>query len=160
MSRGIIAAAAAFIMATTIFVGWQVHAEANKTTFPENIDELVHYATVRRGEVTEHLLTSQAAIDAIKSGQSVPLGTHVVLVDYRGGEVFRYFVMEKGENWGADFPESRRTGDWQFQWFKPDRTINLAENTARCQSCHSSRADEEFMFSHGSVQSFNGTAIE
>lgn len=150
---------AAFLaLAITLFIGCQVHAETNRTTFPVNIDELVHYATVRRGEVTEHLMTTQAGIDAVKAGQPMPSGTHVVLVDYRDGEVFRYFVMEKGEGWGADYPERRRTGDWQFQWFKPDMTVNLAENTARCQSCHMSRGDQEFLFSHRNIEAFNGGA--
>lgn len=155
-----VAALSAAVLTATLLFGWQVAAESNRTTFPQNIDQLVHYATVRRGEVTEHLLTTREAIDAIKAGQAMPAGTHVVLVDYRQGEVFRYFVMEKGEGWGADFPESRRTGDWQFQWFKPDRTINLAENTARCQSCHASRSDQEFMFSFDSAKAFNGTVID
>ncbi|MGO7623928.1 hypothetical protein ACC687_37755, partial [Rhizobium ruizarguesonis] len=34
----------------------------------------------------------------------------------------------------------------QFQWFKPEGSVNMAENTARCQSCHSSRADEDFLY--------------
>lgn len=134
-------------------IGWQVHAEQNRTTFPD-IDKLIHYTTVTRGDVTEHLMTSREAIEAVKNGQSVPLNTHVVLVDYREGEVFRYFVMEKREGWGADYDENRRTGDWQFQWFKPDKTINMAENTARCQSCHTSRADRDFLYSHSDMRRF------
>lgn len=43
---------AALSMIATLFVGWQVHAETNRVTFPE-IDKLVHYTTVRRGNVTE-----------------------------------------------------------------------------------------------------------
>ncbi|CDM60872.1 hypothetical protein LPU83_pLPU83c_0310 (plasmid) [Rhizobium favelukesii] len=78
----------------------------------------------------------------------------MVLVDYRDGEVFRYFVMEKGEGFGADYDESRRTGDWQFQWFKPDKTINLAENTARCQSCHDARSDRDFLYTHSDMRRF------
>lgn len=143
-----------------VLAGWNVEAETNRTTFPENIDQLVHYATVRRGDVTEHMLTSQEAIDAVKNGQPVPADTHFVLVDYRDGKVFRYFVMEKGQGWGADYSEDRRTGDWQFQWFNPDRTVNLAENTARCQSCHSSRADREFLFTSDSIHAFDGVAID
>lgn len=140
--------------ATVMFVGWQVQAEPNRTTFP-NLDELVHYTTVTRGEVTEHLLTSRAAIEAVKRGEPVPLDTHVVLVDYRDGKVFRYFVMEKGAGFGQDYDESRRTGDWQFQWFQPDKTsINMAENTARCQSCHTSRSDRDFLYTFNEMRRF------
>jgi len=121
-------------------------AESNRVTFPSNLDRLVHYGTVKRGDSTEHMLTSQDAIDAIRYGKEIPAGTHVVLADYRDGKVFRYFVMQKGQGWGADYDARRRTGDWQFQSFKPDRTINMGENTARCQSCHQSRSDSQFLY--------------
>lgn len=129
-------------------------AEANRVTFPSNLDKLVHYTTVKRGNVTEHLLTSQEAIDAIKLGKAMPSGTHVVLVDYRDSKVFRYFVMEKRDGWGADFDAARRTGDWQFQAFKPDKTLNLSENSARCQSCHQGREDKQHLFTFNDLQAF------
>ena len=135
-------------------VGWQVSAETNRVTFPENLDQLVHYTTVKRSNVTEHILTSRAAIDAVKNGQPIPNGTHFVLVDYRDGEVHRYFVMEKGAGWGADYETRRRTADWQFQWFNPDRTINMNENTARCQSCHQARAENEHLFTFNDMRAF------
>ncbi|MEK1893807.1 MAG: cytochrome P460 family protein [Rhizobium sp.] len=146
-------AGAAISGSIVALVGIQVHAEPNRTTMPD-IDKLVHYTTVTRGEVTEHIMTTPEAIEAVKNGQPVPVGTHFVLVDYRDNKVFRYFVMEKGADWGADYDESRRTGDWQFQWFKPDGSINLAENTARCQSCHSSRSDREFLYTYNELRRF------
>ena len=100
------------------------------------------------------------AIQAIKGNQPVAPGTHFVLVDYREGKVFRYFVMEKGSGWGADYREGRRTGDWQFQWFWPDRSVNLNENTARCQSCHSSQAAGEYLFTGNRIPRFDGKPVE
>jgi hypothetical protein len=132
--------------AVAVLAGAGAGAETNRVTFPKTLDRLVHYTTVKRGDVTEHMLTSQDAIDAIKDGKEIPAGTHVVLVDYRDSKVFRYFVMEKGQSWGADYDARRRTGDWQFQAFKPDKTINMSENTARCQSCHQSQASKEFLY--------------
>ena len=130
-----------------------VWAEANRVTFPP-LDQLEHYTTVTRGEVTEHMLTSRAAIDAVEAGEPIPYGTHVVLVDYREGEVYRYFVMQNGEGWGADDPD-QRTADWQFQWFWPDQSINMDETTSRCQSCHQSREGREFMFTYNDLRSFD-----
>nr|WP_315426981.1 cytochrome P460 family protein [uncultured Albidiferax sp.] len=129
-------------------------AEVNRVTFPTNLDRLVHYTTVKRGEVTEHLLTTQEAIDAIKLGKLIPSGTHVVLVDYRDNKVFRYFVMEKRDGWGAEFAPARRTGDWQFQHFKADKTINLSENSARCQSCHQGREDDQHLYTLSDMKRF------
>jgi hypothetical protein len=134
------------------FVGWQALAEANRVTFPANIDELEHYTTITRGEV-EEMLTSREAIEAAKSDLPMPDGTHVVIRFHRDGEITRYFVMQKGEGWGADYPDGR-TDDWQFQWFNADRTVNMDENTARCQACHSGRADDQFLFTHDALQAF------
>jgi hypothetical protein len=133
---------------------WQANAEENRVTFPENLDQLVHYTTVKRGNVVEHMLTSQDALQAIKDGQPIPDKTHFVLVDYRKGEVFRYFVMEKGKGWGADYDEDRRTADWQFQWFKPDKSINMDENTARCQSCHQGQKRTDYLYTADEARQF------
>jgi hypothetical protein len=145
-------ASLAFLAATLL--NGPASAEENRVTFPANLEKLVHYTTVKRGNVTEHLLTSQAALDAVKKGQAVPNGTHVVLVDYRDAKVFRYFVMEKREGWGNDYEPARRTGDWQFQHFKADKTVNMSETTARCQSCHQGREDRQHLFTFSDLQNF------
>lgn len=132
--------------------GLPAGAEPNRVTFPP-LDQLEHYTTVTRGEVTEHMLTTRAAIDAVKAGDPVPYGTYVVLVDYRDGEVYRYFVMQNGEGWGAD-DSDQRTADWQFQWFWPDQSINMDETTARCQSCHQSREGREYLFTYNDLRRF------
>lgn len=133
----------------------QVNAETNRVKFPTSLDALKHYTTVKRGEVTEHILTSQEAIDAVKAGKPVPNGTHFVLVDYRDEKVFRYFVMEKGSDWGAEYEPSRRTGDWQFQSFKPDKTVNMSETTSRCQSCHQGAAGNQHLFTFSDLKRSN-----
>jgi hypothetical protein len=127
--------------------------------FPD-LDKLVHYTTVRRGNVTEHIMTTPEAIAAVKARQPIPSGATFVLADHRDGAIYRYFVMEKGSGWGAGYDASRRTGDWQFQWFWPDKSINANENTARCQSCHSSQANSEYLFTGYRVPRFSGTPIE
>jgi hypothetical protein len=146
--------AAALVALSVLLVGMQVHAEPTRATMPD-ITKLVHYTTVNRGEVTEHIMTTREAIEAVKSGDPIPNGTHVALVDYRDGKVFRYFIMEKGEGWGQDYDENRRTADWQFQWFKPDGSINMEENTARCQRCHTSRADRDFLYTFNEMRRFD-----
>ncbi|WP_047464127.1 cytochrome P460 family protein [Rhizobium rhizogenes] len=151
----------ATLVAGAVFVvGWQVHAETNRVKFPENLDQLVHYTTVRRGNVTEHIMTTQDAIDAVKNKRPIPAGSHFVLVDYRDDKLHRYFVMEKGEGFGADYDDSRRTADWQFQWFWPDKSVNMDENTARCQSCHRGQADSDFLYTAYRIPRFDGTPVE
>lgn len=135
------------------------HAEETRVTFPE-LDALEHYTTVRRGDVTEHMLTTPAAIAAVRAGEPIPGGTHVVLVDYRDGEVYRYFVMQKGEDWGADYDEALRTGDWQYQFYWGDQSINMNENTERCRACHQRRADREYMYTFNDLQRYDGTVVD
>lgn len=150
----------ALAVGAALLAAWQVQAETNRVKFPENLDQLVHYTTVRRGNVTEHIMTTREAIEAVKNRQPIPAGSHFVLVDYRDDKLYRYFVMEKGEGWAADYDDSRRTGDWQFQWFWPDRSINMSENTARCQSCHRSQQGSEYLHTGYRIPRFSGTPIE
>ncbi len=152
-------ALSALAVCIATFVGWQVHAEPNRVQFPD-LEALVHYTTVRRGNVMEHIMTTPAAMEAVKNGQPIPAGTHFVLVDHRDGELYRYFVMEKDEGFGAEYDESRRTGDWQFQWFWPDKSVNMDENTARCQSCHSGQEGSDYLYTAYRIPRFTGTPVE
>ena len=144
----------------SLLIAWQVHAESNRVIFASDLDQLVHYTTVRRGNVTEHIMTTREAMEAVKDGKPVPSGSHFVLADYRDGNIYRYFVMQKGEAWGDDYDARRRTGSWQFQWFWPDKTINTAENTERCQSCHRSQGGSDFLFTGYRIPRFSGQPIE
>ena len=150
---------AALAGGAALLAGWHAHAEANRVKFPE-LERLVHYTTVKRGNVTEHILTTRAAMEAVKNGQPIPNGTHFVLADHRDGKIYRYFVMEKGDGFGADYDDRRRTDDWQFQWFWPDRSVNMSENTARCQSCHRSQSGSEYLYTGYRIPRFDGTPIE
>lgn len=151
-------AACALLVAGPIAPG--VRAEPNRVQLPATLDGFVHYTTVTRGEVTEHIMTTPAAMEAINAGKPVPAGTHFLLIDYRDGKLYRTFVMEKGEGFGAEYDGRRRTGDWQFQWFWPDRTVNMAENTARCQSCHRSQAATDYLCTAPRIPRFHGTPVE
>lgn len=135
---GAIALAASYFMLPQGTGPSPAHAEANAVTFPP-LEQLEHYTTVRRGITREHMLTSQAALDALRAGQPVPTGTHMVLVDYQDDVLTRYLV---GQKIGAGEDE------WQYQWFRPDQSVKADENVAQCYSCHQSRQDQQFMFTH------------
>ncbi|CAN7348661.1 hypothetical protein [Rhizobium sp. LjRoot258] len=119
-------------------------AAANAVSFPA-LDNLVHYTTVRRGVTREHMLTTPEALSAIKAGQPVAVGTHVVLVDYQSDVLHRYLVAQKvGEG----------SSEWAYQWFWPDQSIKADENVAQCYSCHRSREEEQFMFTFTDATAF------
>jgi hypothetical protein len=147
------------VTAALLLVGWQADAESNRVRFPD-LSKQVHYTTVKRGEVTEHISTTREAIEAIQNKQPIPDGTPFVLADFRDGKIHRYFVMETGKGWGADFDERTRTDDWQFQWFWPDQQINLKETTTRCMACHRSQRESSYLFTRGRILDFRGTPVE
>lgn len=128
------------------------HAEPNNVTFPDDLEALELYTTVTRGNVFENVYTSREALDAIQAGEEIPDRTQIVLEIFRDDELWRLFVMEKGEGWGEEYDEASRTDDWQFQWYWPDGTINMEENTARCRSCHMSREDRNYMFTYNDAR--------
>jgi len=124
----------------------QVRAGGELVKFPEDYAEGVRYATVHRGNIREEIFTSRAAIDAVKNRQPLPNGTVITLVDYRDGELFRYVVMEKRTGWGAQYPPELRNGEWEYQAFKADKSVNTQETLSRCFSCHKSRERDDFVF--------------
>src|SRR5262245_28191167 len=112
----------------------QVRADTEAIAFPDRYAEGVRYATVERGNINEEIFTSRAAIDAVKAGRPIPLGTAITLLDYRDGLLLRYVVMEK------------RPRQWAFQWFDIDKSVKRDENTERCMSCHTSQAHNDFVW--------------
>lgn len=148
----LLAAIASAIPASII--AFQALAEPNRVRFPENLDALEHFTTVTRGEVTEHMLTTSDAIAAAQAGEDMPDGTQIILADYRDDALYRLFVMEKGPGWGDEYAEDRRTADWQFQWYWPDGSVNMDENTERCRACHQGRADENYMFTYNDLMKY------
>jgi len=131
----------------------QVRAGGGLVTFPENFTDGVLYATVTRGNLKEEIFTSRAAIVAVKNGQRIPSGSVITLVDYRDGKLFRYVVMEKRAGWGADYPPEKRTGEWEFQAFNADKSVNRNENLDRCFSCHKPQAGQDFVFTFDRMKS-------
>lgn len=145
------------IILPTILTLGLAHAaltEPNRVAFPTDLDALEHYTTVTRGEVTGFIYTSRAALEAIKAGAPAPPGTQVILQDWRDGQVYRLFIMQNGAGWGDDYAEASRAGDWQFQWYWPDGSINTDENTERCRACHQSREGSDYIFTHDDARGF------
>lgn len=122
------------------------YASGDLVRFPGDFESGVRYATVERGNIKEDIFTSREAIEAARRGEPLPSGTVITLVDHRDGKLFRYVVMEKREGWGAQYPASKRNGEWEYQAFNADKTVNRNENLDRCFSCHKSEAANDFVF--------------
>ena len=138
--------AQAIILMLSLSLAGQAGAGGELVKFPQRYAEGVLYATVNRGNIKEEIFTSRAAIDAVKRGEPIPSGTVITLVDYRDGTLFRYVVMEKRTGWGAEYPPEKRNGEWEYQAFKADKSVNDKEDLNRCFSCHKSQAANDFVF--------------
>ena len=141
--------AAAIIGAVWSGSGWgqvQTGNAPGHVAFPGNFADGVHYTTVNRGGIREEIFVNRDALEAAKNGDPLPSGTVITLVDYRGGQVFRYVVMEKRTGWGSEYPPEVRNGEWEFQAFNADKTVNGAENLERCFACHKSQAANDYVF--------------
>lgn len=136
-------------------LGISAYADGTLVKFPEGFERGVKYATVNRGNIQQDLYTSREAIDAVRAGQPFPSGTVITLVDSRDGKLFRYVVMEKRSGWGANYPPDKRNGEWEFQAFNADRTVNRNENLDRCFSCHKGQAQADFVFTRDRMKAAN-----
>jgi hypothetical protein len=131
----------------------QASAEENRVTFPENFAEYVRYGIFDRGSSGEEAFALPETIAISKNGLPLPNGTQLVLRILKNGELTSYFVMQKGDGWGADFDEERRTGDWQFQQFDTNMQVIASASTAQCQSCHSA-ASSDYMYTIDQMRAF------
>lgn len=145
--------AVALILVMVASLAWQVRADGELVKFPQDFAKGMHYATVERANIKEELFTSHTAIEAVKNGHPIPSGTVITLVDYRDGKLFRYVVMEKRAGWGADYPPEKRNGEWEYQAFNADRSLNRNENLDRCFACHKSQAQQDFVFTRDRMKS-------
>lgn len=131
-------------LVATVTLAW---AQGNdRVAFPANYKDGVHYTTVERGNIREDIYASREAVEAAKKGQPLPSGTVITMEDYRDGRLFRTIVMEKRAGWGERYAQDVRNGDWEFQSFQPDRTVNRSENVTRCMGCHKAQDKNDFVF--------------
>ncbi|MBC06127.1 MAG: hypothetical protein CMO10_07510 [Thalassospira sp.] len=115
-----------------------------QVAFPEGYENGVHYGTFKRGGITEELYTSPAAIAAAKAGEPFPDGTVIMMEDHRDGKLYRYIAMEKRAEWD----EYSVSGSWLFREWDANRVAKASEDGTSCQSCHTSQAENDFVFTH------------
>ena len=123
--------------------------------FPENYDKGVNYTTVNRGNVREELYTSREAIEAVQNGQPIPDGTVITLEIYRDEDLDEIFVMEKRAGWADQNPPEMRNGDWLYQEFNGDKSVDYKEDIGRCFSCHANQERDDFMNTLDEMKSYD-----
>ena len=167
MNRKSLAAAAVLGVAGVSLAALQVRAGGYKIVFPENFAKGVMYATVDRPDnkqYREFYINAEAA-DAVKKGQPLPSGTVITMVQWKAqldpqgnpvknadgrfvktADINGYAVMEKRTGWGAEYPDTKRNGEWEYQAFTVDRKVNDKANLDACFQCHKPLANVDFLF--------------
>ena len=157
----------ATLAATTamLTIAGSVRAGGDKVAFPEAYGQGVLYSNLDRPDIKQYreLYTSRAAIDAAKKGQPLPSGTVLTLVQYAAKldaqgnpekdangrfiktNIVGYTVMEKRTGWGAEYPDSQRNGEWEYQAFRADKTPNTQANLQACFACHKPLDKQDFV---------------
>ncbi len=152
---------------TTVSLTVAVRAGGDKVKFPDTYAKGVLYTTVDRPDNKQfrELYAPKQAIDAVKAGQPVPSGTVLTMVNYKAklnaaGEpekdangrfikdaLAAYVVMEKRTGWGSEYPADMRNGEWEYQAFNADKSVNDKANLKACFTCHKPLDKQDFVFS-------------
>ncbi|CAM4026193.1 cytochrome P460 family protein [Lederbergia lenta] len=123
--------------------------------FPEDYREGVLYTTVTRGNAYEELFTSRETIEAVQNGESIPSGAVITLDIYEDGELDRIFVMEKRTDLDPELLDKQHNGEWAFQSFAPNGTVNEERDLGSCISCHASQERDGFLYKLDEMKSYD-----
>lgn len=128
--------------------------DSEQVKLPENYDKGVLFTTVNRGNAKELLYTSRETIEAVKTGKPFPSGTVLTLEIYRDGKLSDIFVSEKRAGWGDQNSPNRSNGDWRYQAFIADKSVNTKRDIKSCISCHASQVRDDFVYTYNEMKSF------
>ena len=177
MSRA--SAVLAVVVLVASLVAGPTSAGPDKIQFPARWESFVLYATLDRydnKQYRELYASSQAAVDAMKAGKTVPAGTVLVLIPYKAqvdaqgnpikgangrfvkGERIGVNVMEKRAGWGAEYPADLRNGEWEYAVFSLEGKLNETANYKGCFQCHKPHEAQDFVISLASLKGGTGVA--
>ena len=122
------------------------------------------WRTTKKIRIGTTVIVTPAAIEAAKKGEPLPSGTVITMRQYAAkldaqgnpekaadgrfmkGNLIGYAVMEKQTGWGSEYPDNVRNGEWEYQSFKPDKTVNTAANLGACFNCHKPLDKQDFVY--------------
>jgi len=142
-------------------------AGPEKVKFPSDYLKGRLYQTLDRPDAKQYreLYTQAWVVDAVRNGKPIPSGAVLTLVqwsvyeDANGKpllgpdgrfikkEVIAHTVMEKHTGWGAEYPASKRNGEWEYQAFNAEGLPNPKANIDACFQCHLPHARQDFVMS-------------
>jgi hypothetical protein len=166
------------MMATVGFVATlaaavSVRAGSDRIAFPNDYAKGVVYKSEDRADNKQvrELFVSREAVVAVREGAPLPSGTVITVVRYaaqldadgnpakdangrfiKTDKILGYSVREKRAGWGAEYPDEKRNGEWEYRVFRADKTANPETNYDTCFGCHKSQASQEYMFTFDNLK--------
>jgi len=163
-------------IATTIaaiFLIGTAQAGTENVKFPKGYDKkFVRYHAIdkpskRFGPTHRIFFINKIGLNAVKAGKPLPNGTVIIREDWHvkndgkknaiKGANGKYLVtkkkgalvMEKGDGWGAEYPASKRNGNWEYAIFKAngERNVKATPRLKGCFGCHMRKKADDFVFS-------------
>ena len=147
----------------------QVAFKPELVKLPDDYEKGVMYGVVSNpnNKLYREFFTTKEAVDAVKAGKPIPSGTWIVMRSFKSkldpagqpikgadgqfikDELAGLAVMEKRTGWGADYPDSVRNGEWEYQAFTATKAVNDKANIKACFECHKPKADDDYLFTLG-----------
>jgi hypothetical protein len=158
------------IAAAIVFIGCAAQAGTENVKFPKGYAEnYVLYTTVnkpskKRGDTFRKFYINKSALAAVKAGKTLPSGSVLVREDWftkkdasnksiKGADgnfitakKKGVVVMEKRDGWGAEYPVSKRNGNWEYAAFRVNGDRNPKAKIGRCFGCHMRKKSADFVF--------------
>ena len=124
------------------------------------------YQTVNRPELGQvrYLYANAIALNAARAGQPLPDGSvlvreqHAAKLDsdkkavknadgfFESDRLLGYSVMVRNADWGRDFPDMLRNGDWNYANVTATRQPRSGVNQADCLACHKPLEKQSYSF--------------
>ncbi len=135
--------------------------------FPRDYEaSFAHYATMNRAEQQQvaKMYANDTAISSYEKDQKAAPGSIIVMEVYQPkkdaegnpivgddgvyeiDKLAAVAVMEKRDDWPAEYPSENRLDNWGFALYNPDGTPK--SNDLDCVGCHASLTNQDFLFSY------------
>ena len=173
MTKFRITITATVVIVAALAAAASVRAGSDKIAFPNDYAKGVVYKSEDRpdNKQVRELFITREAVEAVRRGAPLPSGTVITSVRYaaqldaqgnpakdangrfiKTDKILGYTVKEKRAGWGAEYPEGKRNGEWEYRVFRADRTANPDTNYDNCFGCHKSQESQEYMFTFDSLK--------
>lgn len=149
------------------------HAGRENVAFPAYQSHVL-YDVLDQPDIAEirEAYINPEALKKYRPGTPFPSGTVLTMPTFRAlrnekgdfvrdangrlvrGPLDRIVVMEKRAGWGAEYPETVRNGEWEYERFKPDGTRDPTASIPGCFQCHKPFEKLDYVFTIQEIVKF------